>query len=42
MVYISMPVGLSIKESGKITSIMEKESTNLQMEQFMKDNGRTI
>ena len=40
MVFIIMPVELFIMESGKIINIMEKEFTNLQMEQYMKDNGK--
>jgi hypothetical protein len=42
MEHINMHVELFTKESGKITSIMEKEFTNLLMEQFMKENGKTI
>lgn len=42
MACIIMLVEQFIMESGKIISIMEKESTNLQMERFMKGNGKTI
>lgn len=42
MVCIIMLVEQFIMESGKIISIMEKEFTNLQMERFMKGNGKTI
>jgi hypothetical protein len=42
LAHMSILMGQSIQDNGKITSIMEKDNMNLQMEPSTKVNGKII